>query len=291
MKKTIICAIIVLSAIAFCVAGKSSPAKGKGEPVIAILGAFEQEIALLEYQLKGLDEKVIEGMRFTSGRLHGKKVVIAWTGVGKVNAAMTSTLLIEHYKPSAVIVTGIAGGLNPELSPGDIVIAKETAYHDCGTAWPEGITYKGVKNPFTGWENPVLFPADDRLLDSALRAAKQTELRTLKTSEGERAPRIIKGVIVTGDLFVASETKGAELRKSLGADAVDMESTAVAQICYQRDIPCVVIRSISDKADEKAREDIGMFHAMAAANSSNLVGRMLELMEAKIAVENDGKQP
>jgi len=272
-------------------AGNSANHKGDSETATAILGAFQKEIALLEYQLKEPEEKTIEGMQFVRGRLHGKNVVVAWTGVGKVNAAMTTTLLIEHFRPKAVIVTGIAGGVNPELSPGDIVIAEQTAYHDCGTAWPEGITYNGVKNPLTGWENPVFFPADGSLLKLAERAAGQTTLRALKTRDGERTPRIVKGVVVTGDLFVASEDKRTELRKRLKADAVEMESTAVAQLCHQRDIPCLVIRSISDRADDKAREDIGIFHMIAAGNSSDLVGKILELMGSNVAVEKQDKKP
>ncbi len=291
MRRRVITAVLCISLALLCGSPAPAPREAKSEPVTAILGAFEKEVALLEYQLKGLEEKTIEGMRFACGRLHGKRVVTAWTGVGKVNAAMTATLLIEHYKPRAVIVTGIAGGVNPELSPGDIVIAEKTAYHDCGTAWPEGVTYKGVKNPFTGWENPVFFEADERLLKSALQTAEKVELKALKTSEGQRTPRIVKGVIVTGDLFIASEAKGAELRKEFGADAVDMESAAVAQICYQRDIPVLVIRSISDKADEKAREDIGMFHLMAARNSSTFVGRMVELTDSGFPVERQRRKP
>ena len=126
--------------------------------MIAILGAFDKEVTLLEDQLANRKQKTIEGIRFSSGQLNGRHVVVAWTGVGKVNAAMTTTLLIEHFKPKHVIVTGIAGAVNPELKPGDIVIAKKTAHHDMGTVWPEGLFYKGVKNRLDGLENPVFFP-------------------------------------------------------------------------------------------------------------------------------------
>ena len=81
----------------------------------------------------------IEGIEFISGRIGTEPVVLAWTGVGKVNAAMTTTLLLEHFQPTRVIFTGIAGGVDPNLEPGDIVIAKQTAYHDMGTLWSQGI--------------------------------------------------------------------------------------------------------------------------------------------------------
>ena len=258
------------------------------EPITAILGAFEREITLLEDELTDTQEQRIEGMRFVSGKLSGKRVVIAWTGVGKVNAAMTTTLLIEHFRPNEVIFTGIAGAVNPQMAPGDIVIAQKTAHHDLGTLWPDGFVYRGARNPLDGWENPIFFPADEQLLKLAELAAKQVELEPLKTSTEERTPRIVKGVVVTGDVFVASVEKCIELRDKLGADAVEMEGAAVAQICYQQRVPHLVIRSISDKADEKAREDLGMFHTMAAKNSAGLVAEIVRLLDSKLSVDENG---
>jgi len=98
------------------------------EPITAILGAFGGEITLLEDELTDTQEHRIEGIRFVSGKLSGKRVVIAFTGIGKVNAAMTTTLLIEHFQPNKVIFTGIAGAVNQQLQPGDIVIAEKTAH-------------------------------------------------------------------------------------------------------------------------------------------------------------------
>jgi len=249
----------------------------ENQPVTAILGAFMAEVALLEDQLSDRQERQVEGIKFTDGKMNGRPVVIAWTGIGKVNAAMTTTLLIEHFKPAEVIFTGIAGAVNPDLHPGDIVIAHKTAHHDMGTVWPEGLFFVGVKNRLTGMENPVFFPADEKLLELAQRAAGKVGLRKIETVEGKREPRIIRGVVVTGDAFIASDKKCEELRKRLDADAVEMEGAAVAQICYQRDIPHLVIRSISDKADEGAVADKQMFYILAARNSSDLVSEMMRL--------------
>lgn len=277
--------IIGIAVVLLCGSHSAVRPVKKGEPTTALLGAFAKEIILLQNELTERQERRIEGMKFVSGKLSGRKVVVAWTGVGKVNAAMTTTLLIEHYRPQKVIFTGIAGGLNPELSLGDIVIGEKAAHHDMGTYWPEGFTAKGVRNPFTGWENPIFFEADERLLELAERAAGQVKFKTLKTRSGVKTPKVIKGTIVTGDVFVASEDKCAELRKSFKADAVEMEGAAVAQICFQQKVGCLVIRSISDKADEKAREDMGMFHEIAAINSSALVVEIVGLLDSAPAVE------
>ncbi|UCF17126.1 MAG: 5'-methylthioadenosine/adenosylhomocysteine nucleosidase [Phycisphaerales bacterium] len=263
---------------------------GSGQ-ITAILGAFEREVTLIEDQLEQRQERMIEGIRFVNGILNGQKVVVTWTGVGKVNAAMTTTLLIEHYKPRYVIFTGIAGGVNTALEPGDIVIAEKTAQHDMGTIWPEGLFCKGVKSRLDGYENPVFFSADPQLLVAAEKAVDRAGLESMNTVKGKRNPKIMQGVVVTGDSFIASTDKRAELRKKLNADAVEMEGAAVAQICYQREIGYIVIRSISDNADEGAVLDKQTFYMMAARNSARLVAEMVGLLGAatKPAAEPQAK--
>jgi len=294
----VVCVLVVLS-VSSCsspvrelkeVSSEPRPlAKERGEPITAILGAFGKEIIMLEHRLTGQQEQIIEGMRFVSGKLNDKRVVIAWTGIGKVNAAMTATLLIEHFKPSELLFTGIAGGINPQLWPGDIVIAAEIAHHDIGVLTPQSFDYRGAMNPLDGWRNPVFLPADERLLELAQRAAGQLELEMIRTTAGERLPRIIKGVVVTGDVFVASPEKCAELRQQLGADAVEMEGAAVAQICYQRRIPHLVIQSISDKADEGAVLDKQLFQMVAAKNSASLVAEIISLLDSELSLEENGQ--
>jgi len=289
MKHKRTAAVLCISAILLCVSCASTShtetSVSNTKPVTAILGAFEREVTLLEDRLTERREHQIEGIRFVTGRLHGRNVVLVWTGVGKVNAAMTTTLLIEHFKPKHIIFTGIAGAVNPDLRPGDIVIAEKTAHHDMGTVWPEGLFVKGVKNRLDGMENPVFFRADEKLLICAQRAAERIEMRRVETVSGGRNPKIIKGVIVTGDSFIASTEKCAELRKKLNADAVEMEGAAVAQICYQRQINHLVIRSISDSADEGAVTDKQMFYILASKNSSDLVAEMIGLLGSELSAE------
>ena len=295
MKYSQLIACICAGFVTLCTACHPAPQAEQAqriEPVTAILGAFEREVTLLEDQVAERQEHEIEQIRFVTGKLNGRNVVVAWTGVGKVNAAMTTTLLIEHFNPEQVIFTGIAGAVNPELRPGDIVIAERTAHHDMGTVWPEGLFQKGVKSRLDGIENPIFFPADGKLVGCAQRAAERIALKRIETVQGQRVPRIIKGVVVTGDAFIASTDKCAELRKKLQADAVEMEGAAVAQICYQRQIPHVVIRSISDNADEGAVLDKQMFYILAAKNSADFVAEMVALLEPAISIgtTSEGKE-
>jgi adenosylhomocysteine nucleosidase len=255
-------------------AGSEDPS-APSTPALAVLGAVTSEVTLLQSMLAEVRSQEIEGIQFISGRIGTERVVLAWTGVGKVNAAMTTTLLLEHFHPTRVIFTGIAGGVDPNLEPGDIVIAKQTAYHDMGTLWGQGIEYGGVKSRMTGEPNPVFFPADPVLLTAAEQAAKSMTFGSVGLQTGQRTPRVVVGTVVTGDVFVASKEKSAELARDLGACAVEMEGAAVAQLCYQRDIGCLVIRSISDKADRSAVMDKQLFYTMAAKNSAGLVVRIV----------------
>ena len=227
---------------------------------VAILGAFDEEIRLLEGQLANPKTHTIEKLRFVTGFLNDQNVVIASTGIGKVNAAMTATLAIEHFRPNQVIFTGVAGGLNPGLHLGDIVIAQRTAQHDLGKLASAQIENFGVRNPINGKRNPVFFPADPRLLQVADTVQKSLELSPFDTPEGQRHPRIITGTVVTGDIFVAFDTKRTALHENLGADAVEMEGASVAQICWQHNIPCLVIRSLSDNAGSNAPEDFKKYY-------------------------------
>lgn len=246
----------------------------KKKNVTALLGAFSDEVKLLEESVRHKRTRTVHGIAFTTGKLSGRKVVIALTGIGKVNAAMTTTLMLQKFRPSEVLFTGIAGGINPDLSPGDLVIGRETTYHDFGYITFQKQATRATRNPITGEFNPVYFKADSALLAKTLAAAQNVTL--LAPGENRRPPRVLLGRIVTGDVFVSSDEKVNQLLTEFGADATEMEGAAVAQICYQQQVPCIVIRSLSDKANGSAREDMLNFLKVAARNSAALVLEILK---------------
>jgi adenosylhomocysteine nucleosidase len=244
--------------------------------VTGILGAFSEEIAMLEQAVSDPQSEEILGIRFVTGKLKGRRVVIASSGVGKVNAGVAAALIIEHFKPREILFSGISGALNPELNPGDMVIAEKTVQHDLGTLGSEGVQLRGARNPAGLQRNPVFFDADPKLVSLAESAARLIEFGKIQTREGDRKPRIIRGMVATGDVFVASAERRDELRKRLKADAVEMEGGAVAQVCYQLAVPCLVIRIISDTADANARDDANEFLPIAARNSAQLLTAIIE---------------
>lgn len=253
---------------------------GDESPVTAILGAFSVEIEYLASNVEDRQVQTIAGIPFVTGKLNGRHVVLALTGIGKVNAAMTTTLLLEHFTPEEVLFTGISGGINSELLPGDIVIAEKTVQHDLGRLTPEGLINRGMRNPMTGIRNPVFFPANADLLELAETSGNRVKPDSITSGTTTRMPKIITGIVVTGDVFVASNSKKIELREKLNADAVEMEGAAVAQICYQYTVPCLVIRSLSDSANEQAEEDINVYREIAARNAALLVEDIIKQLAA-----------
>lgn len=259
----------------------NTPRPARATPVTAILSAMILEVETLGQELTDKKEVTVQGIRFTTGGLKDRRVVLAHSGIGKVNAAIAAILLVEQFQPTHILFTGIAGGLNPDLRPGDVVIGARTAYHDYGEWTPEGFRVGRTVDPFTGKPNPLFFPADASLLAVAEKAALDLKLAPVKMASGGRTPRVVTGVIVTGDAFVASAAKKDALRKEFKADATEMEGAAVAQICWQRRVPCLILRSLSDSAGAKAPENERLFEKSAAQNAALLVTGIVGRLEAK----------
>ena len=167
--------LLLLSAVSVAQVG-NTPRPDRTTRVIGILSAMTLEIETLGQELTDKTEMTVQGIRFTTGSLKDRRVVLAHSGMGKVNAAMAATLLVEQFQPTHVLFTGIAGGLNPDLRPGDVVIGAKTAYHDYGEWTPEGFRVGRTVDPFTGKPNPLFFPADAGLLAVAEKAALDLKL-------------------------------------------------------------------------------------------------------------------
>ena len=249
----------------------------KYKPVSGILGAFPEEIKFLLTQMQQKKQLVIQNVTFTQGILSGREVVVAQTGIGKVNASITSILMIEHFQPEEIIFTGIAGGVNLDLGPGDLVIGTRIAHHDFGTITADSLLRRPTRDPSTMIENPLYFKCDTILVRLATTAGKKTKLEPIKKEGKEQLPRIVTGTIVTGDVFISSSIATEQLRKKMNADATEMEGAAVAQVCWQQLVPFVIIRSVSDNAGNSAYTDIKNFYQSAARNSAHLVMEMVKL--------------
>jgi adenosylhomocysteine nucleosidase len=235
------------------------------ERPLAIVSAMHDELRALLPALQD-ERRVVRGTRrFHTGRLHGRPVVLVLSGIGKVAAATTATLLIHEFDAAALLFTGVAGGLAPGVRVGDVVVAQSLLQHDMDAS----PLFPRYEVPLTG---KARFDADPALADGIAAAAAAClssvdhELAAHQREFGIEAAAVHRGLIVSGDRFVASAIESASLAAALpDALAVEMEGAAAAQVCFEFGRPLAVLRTISDRADDAAHADFGRFMAEVAS--------------------------
>ena len=230
--------------------------------MIGIIGAMEEEVKNLYEKMEQVEKINKASMQFYKGTLCGKEVVLVRSGIGKVNATICTQILIDIFHITMVINTGIAGSLDAQVDIGDIVISDKLVYHDMEA------TAFGYEKGQVPRMDMLYFPADTELI----RLAKQAN----ETANPDIQTFI--GCIASGDQFVANKAVKDEIVQQFGAKCVEMEGAAIAHTAYLSQIPCVVIRAISDKADESAEIDYPTFEKQAIIHSVRLVCELLENM-------------
>lgn len=236
------------------------------------MSAMDIELEMIKENMTVERIDTIAQRIFYKGTFKKIPCVCVMAGIGKVNAALTAEILIMEYDIDALIFTGVAGGINPELGIGDIVISQSVVHHDYAHLGPEKLT------PY----DTVGYQADSLLMAVAMRAAQDArfdEVPLKICKETGHLPRIVLGKIITGDQFIASEEKRQWLERTFSADCVEMEGAAVAQVCAINAIPFVIIRCLSDLANEKADIDFKAFVKYAAKNSSLIVQGIIDLLD------------
>lgn len=231
---------------------------------IGIIGAMANETEHLQKLLQSTKPEKIGDLLYFIGELAGHTVIVVKCGVGKVNAARCTQLLIDHYNPDIIINTGIAGGISPELNVGDLVIGTGFVQHDFDvTAFGHAHGY-----PCTGEDDtkPTIFQSDERLI------------HPLKSAATEVIPKekIREGLIATGDRFVSDPDEKKKIRELFGAVAVEMEGGAIAQTACFDQTPFVAVRTISDLADGSAAESFDVFEKDTAALSAAVIKKFLK---------------
>jgi len=226
---------------------------------IGIIGAMELEVEQLKARMSGVRIVKKAGMDFHEGTLNGASVVVVRCGIGKVNAALCVQILADIFEVTHVINTGVAGSLNAELDIGDILISRDALHHDMDVTI---FGYKPGEVPQMGRRE---FPADERLAALAKDACE-------KANPGIHV-RI--GRVVSGDQFISDKAVKARLISEFAGDCAEMEGASVAHGAYLNGIPFVIIRAISDKADDSAEMDYPAFEAAAAKHSAALVTEMV----------------
>lgn len=225
---------------------------------IGIIGAMQQEISLLRDRLTNATVWQRAECKVYSGQLHGVKVALVKSGIGKVSAALGTTLLLDHFKPALVINTGSTGSLVPSLNIGDIIVSQEVRYYDVD------VTAFGYELGQMA-QCPASFAAAPSLIALAEAISDRLDIH------------VIRGLVVSGDTFINSIQNLAYIRNIFPqALSVEMEATAIAHICYRFAVPFVVVRAVSDVASQISHLNFKEFLPIAVQNSSKLVEEMVQ---------------
>ena len=232
--------------------------------MLGIIGAMDEEVARMKEQMEDAQVQTWAGMEFYRGRINGKEAVVVRSGIGKVNAAVCAQILADRYEVSAIVNTGIAGSLDGKIDIGDIVLSTDALQHDMDA------TNFGYPLGQIPRMEVLSFQADRRLLELARTCCKEVNPDI----------HVYEGRVVSGDQFVSSQEKKEWLIRNFKGSCTEMEGAAIAQAAYLNGIPFLIIRAISDKADNSATMDYPAFEAQAIAHSVNLMLEMIRRYEA-----------
>ena len=227
--------------------------------MIAIIGAMKSEVEQLTARMEAVQMISQTGMDFYVGTLAGKEVVVVQCGVGKVNAALCTQILADRFNVSAIINTGIAGSLQAEINIGDVVLSDDAIYHDMDVTV---FGYAAGEVPGIGRAS---FPADRHLIEVAGQSCR----------EANPDIDVFVGRVVSGDQFIMSREKKEWLKANFGGFCTEMEGAAIAHGAFRNEIPFLIIRAISDKADDSAGMTMDEFEPLAIGRTVNLLMTML----------------
>ncbi len=228
--------------------------------MLGIIGAMDIEVDSLKNEMENPAINKIAGMDFYEGVIGGKDVVVVKCGIGKVNAAMCTQILADRYNVDVVINTGVAGSLNNDIDICDIVISTVAQEHDMD------VTALGYEKGIIPDMDVSIFESDRKLVELTKKSAKEAGLDV----------KVFEGKVVSGDQFISTHEKKESLKNSFGGDCAEMEGAAIAHVASLNNIPFLVIRAISDKADGGAHMDYPTFEKKAAANSILLLNEIIK---------------
>lgn len=230
--------------------------------MIGIIGAMDEEVNKLKELMTGVEVLNKASMHFYKGYLEGKSVVVVRSGIGKVNAAICTQILVDVFNVNSVINTGIAGSLNAAIDIGDIVISVDALQHDVdatGFGYDLGVIPRMEKS---------IFIADYNLRNMAKEACIRVNPDI----------NIFEGRVVSGDQFISDKKIKNKIANNFAGYCTEMEGASIAQCAFLNDIPFLIIRAISDKADDSATQDYPTFEKKAIKHSVNLVREMLRIL-------------
>jgi len=248
---------------------------------IGLICAIPQELIELRAALEPDQRSEIGGFGFDRGRLDGQPVVLAEAGIGKVNTAAVATLLAARFEARSLVFSGVAGGLDPALHIGDLVIATRAIQHDCGVVEDQRLQpYQAGHVPFFNPTEELGYAVDPALLERVRGRLEGLALPPLSALAGGagRRPQLVFGTILAGDQYIHCEATRVRLQQEFAAQAVAMEGGALAQVARRLGVPWLEIRALSDLAGKDSRFDFAAFVHEVAASSARILRRLLPVL-------------
>tara|TARA_R110001606_G_scaffold347072_1_gene496360 strand:- start:4978 stop:5691 length:714 start_codon:yes stop_codon:yes gene_type:complete len=233
---------------------------------VGMISAIPEEYSKIKWDDTPKTETVMN-KEFQIGKINGTSIVAGECGIGKVNAAITSTVLLTHYNCDSIIFSGVAGGLNPRHKIGDIIIGSKLIQHDYGSIVDQQV-YSSLPGCF-----PSLEDNDDPIsyeMSSEMEAFLQSHVGSVATF----------GTIITGDTYLSCSETRKMFHQQFDADAIEMEGGAIAQVCCQTNKPFVIVRVLSDLAGDHSHIDFDKFIDDSAASAARVVSHLIPILDA-----------
>ena len=235
--------------------------------MLAVLGAMEEETVRLRARLTDVREETVARIRVARGSFDGTEIILAQCGIGKVNAAICTQMIIDRYGADRLLFCGVAGGLAPNMRPGDIVVASHLIQYDMDLT-----AFGRRRGEIPGLGR--LLESDPELVQLAAAAFDEA----FPGSDGpgpSLGPNLMIGTVASADRFIKDRDEQRRLQREFSALATEMEGAAAGQTCYLNDVPFVVVRAISDGASQSAQDEFSSNLSRAAANAARLMEKLI----------------
>jgi 5'-methylthioadenosine/S-adenosylhomocysteine nucleosidase len=258
-------------------AGEAPPAPTRYSPsdTIVILGAVPQEITIFTDAMGKPPKQEIWGIPYYRGKIAGKNVVVALTGIGKTFTAMTTTLFITEFKPQLVLMSGTGARINQQLRTGDIIVATTTHEHDYGSLTRDGMVFRPLNGPVNGNEVENAFSPPAALLAKADLAIASYQGPSVTANNATYNVKVRRGVVSSSDLFGVTEQRIVQLREHYQTDIMEMESAPLGLVCQSLGVPYLIVRAGSNVAQEAPNDDYLRLGPIAAKEAAKFTVHLL----------------
>jgi 5'-methylthioadenosine/S-adenosylhomocysteine nucleosidase len=271
-------ACLLLAAGASAAEAPAAPTRYQPGDLIVILGAVPQEITVFTAAMGNPPKRLLWGIPYYRGKLEGKNVVVAITGIGKTYTAMTTTLFVTQFKPRLVLMSGTGARINAELRTGDVIVATTTYEHDYGSLTSGGMVYRSMNSPDNGEEVENAFSPPASLLAKADTAMASYRAPLVSANGDTYTMKVRRGVVSSSDLFGVTQQRIDQLRSMFHTDIMEMESAPLGHVCQTLGVPYLIVRAGSNVAQEAPNDDYLRLGPIAAREAAKFTLHLLDYL-------------